>query len=290
MADGGWGWGAVAIDADHDGWVDIVETNGITNDEFCREPSYVFRNEMGDGGPGFCRKLGSEVGIDEGGGQLQGRGLINFDYDNDGDQDILIVYNNNIAGACPTGIVDNVRIFRNEIVETGTNVNWLRVKVNTCGHSKLAPNGFGTRVIATVGGNTYYRSIDGGCNYLSQSELTAHFGIGASVLIDELRVEWPMPVTFDAQCNAVVKYTTLTNVAVNQTITVPALGDMNCDGLVNNFDIDPFLDALFDPATYDANNPNCIILNGDVDGSGTVDSFDIEGFLDCVGAGGCVCP
>lgn len=35
------------------------------------------------------------------------------------------------------------------------------------------------------------RSIDGGGHYLTQSELSAHFGTGSATVIDELKAEWP---------------------------------------------------------------------------------------------------
>jgi len=56
-------------------------------------------------------------------------------------------------------------------------------------------------------------------------------------------------------------------------------GDMNCDGVVNNFDIDPFVLALTDPNGYKAKFPNCNIMNGDVNGDGKVDNFDIDPFV-----------
>lgn len=64
-------------------------------------------------------------------------------------------------------------------------------------------------------------------------------------------------------------------------------GDMNCDGLVNNFDIDPFVLALSDPAGYHRAYPNCVLLNGDTNGDGLVNNFDIEGFVRCLSVG---CP
>ncbi len=63
--------------------------------------------------------------------------------------------------------------------------------------------------------------------------------------------------------------------------------DLNCDGSIDFFDIDPFLLALFDPAGYAAAFPACDILTGDIDGDGMVNFFDIDGFLSCLFAGGC---
>lgn len=57
------------------------------------------------------------------------------------------------------------------------------------------------------------------------------------------------------------------------------LGDMNCDGQVNNFDIDGFVLRVVDPAGYFALYPDCPDGNGDIDGSGQVDNFDIDPFV-----------
>ena len=69
------------------------------------------------------------------------------------------------------------------------------------------------------------------------------------------------------------------------TVSRCARGDVNCDGSVDFFDIDPFLLALFDPAAYAAAYPGCD--NADISGDGNVDFFDIEPFLACLFAG---CP
>jgi hypothetical protein len=56
-------------------------------------------------------------------------------------------------------------------------------------------------------------------------------------------------------------------------------GDLNCDGLVNAFDIDPFILALTDPAGYATRFPNCDILNADCNSDGLVNAFDIDPFI-----------
>lgn len=56
-------------------------------------------------------------------------------------------------------------------------------------------------------------------------------------------------------------------------------GDLNCDGRVDNFDIDPFVQALLDPSGYAASHPACDRRNGDLNGNGTLDFFDIEPFV-----------
>jgi hypothetical protein len=55
--------------------------------------------------------------------------------------------------------------------------------------------------------------------------------------------------------------------------------DMNCDGLVNAFDIDPFVLALTDPAGYTNLYPNCTINVADCNRDGSVNAFDIDPFV-----------
>jgi Flp pilus assembly protein TadD len=62
-------------------------------------------------------------------------------------------------------------------------------------------------------------------------------------------------------------------------IVWPGLGDLNCDGVVNFDDINPFVLALSDPVAYAAQYPNCDLLNGDCDGDGDVDFDDISAFV-----------
>ena len=57
------------------------------------------------------------------------------------------------------------------------------------------------------------------------------------------------------------------------------LGDLNCDGNVNAFDIDPFVLALTDAAGYAAAFPGCNILNADINDDGVVNAFDIDPFV-----------
>lgn len=59
----------------------------------------------------------------------------------------------------------------------------------------------------------------------------------------------------------------------------PVLGDMNCDGFFNNFDIDAFVLALTFPEQYALTFPTCDPMNGDADGDGLLNNFDIDPFV-----------
>jgi hypothetical protein len=58
-----------------------------------------------------------------------------------------------------------------------------------------------------------------------------------------------------------------------------AIGDMNCDGAVNTFDIDPFVLALTDSIAYAAAFPTCNFMLADANQDGYVNAFDIDPFV-----------
>ena len=68
----------------------------------------------------------------------------------------------------------------------------------------------------------------------------------------------------------------------------PLLGDCNCDGFVNVFDIDAFVLALTDAQQWAATY-SCDIRNCDCNCDGSVNVFDIDPFVQCL-TGDCACP
>jgi len=61
-------------------------------------------------------------------------------------------------------------------------------------------------------------------------------------------------------------------------------GDLNCDGVVNFDDIDPFVIALTGQAGYEAAYPHCRWLNADCNGDGLANFDDIDAFVALVGS------
>ena len=169
VINGGWGWGAVAGDFDLDGDMDIAEVNGWNDPEWVDESSFLFLN---DGNANFTNEAASTGFADFG----QGRGLVSFDYQNDGDLDLLVVNNNG-----------PVHLYRNNMAG---NKHWLRVDVDTSANRALAPGGIGTRIVLEINGEERVQIMDGGASYLGCSQMTTLFGLGNENSVDRVTVEW----------------------------------------------------------------------------------------------------
>ncbi len=189
--DGGWSWGAEALDFDHDGWVDLAVTNGWLEPQFLGESTYLFRN---NGDMTFSEAQGGTTGFDH---QEQGRSLLTLDYDRDGDMDLVM-----------TAFDGPLALFRNDV--SGPNTNWIEIQLDTDADPTLAPDGYGSRVTAVTGAVSQYVWVNGGASYLGRSQPVAHFGLGSATTVD-LTVEW-----------AHGGITTLPGLSANQIVTVEA--------------------------------------------------------------------
>jgi hypothetical protein len=249
--DGGYGWGAAAIDFNHDGWTDIAETNGDdgTSGKFFNEQSYLFMN---NGNDTFTEQAVSSGLIHNG----KGRALLHFDYDNDGDQDLIIVANN-----------EPLNFYRNDLNLAAADTHWLRVFLDSSGHASLPPNGCGARILIFEGAQKFYRQIAVYTSFLGTSELSAHFGLGTLTSVDSMMIEWP-----DGQT------TEFFDVDTNQTLTIRpegVFGDLDQDANVNLDDHDLFSDCLTGPGGGVLPGCDRADLDEDVD----VDLDDFQAFM-----------
>jgi len=91
----------------------------------------------------------------------QGRGVVCFDFDRDGDINIFIANNNQEA-----------KLYRND---GGNNANFLNVKLNG-----LPPNteGIGSRVLVKTNGTVQIRELRAGSNFVSQDPSRSSFWVG----------------------------------------------------------------------------------------------------------------
>lgn len=65
-----------------------------------------------------------------------------------------------------------------------------------------------------------------------------------------------------------------------QTCIELSSGDLNCDGFIDSFDIEPFISALSNRNGYEQIYADCDWRTGDINGDGQLNSADISGFID----------
>jgi hypothetical protein len=122
-----------------------------------------------------------------------GRGAAFGDIDNDGDTDILIANNNQPA-----------RLFLNQI---GTQNHWLGLRLL----SKAGRDLLGARVQVTITKDqTIWRRARTDGSYLSANDPRVLVGLGASRIVESVRIVWPDGNVEAWKNLAVDRYTTLT--------------------------------------------------------------------------------
>jgi hypothetical protein len=171
------GWGTGFVDLDNDGGKDLFFVNGHVYpevdrhglDETYAERNLVLRNQ----GNGTFASLGRAAGeaLDR---PRVGRGAAFGDCDGDGRLDVVIA-----------NVNDTPSVLRN--VSPGGH-GWLAVDLVGRQSNR---DGIGARLTAQVGGRRLTHEVHGGASYLSQSDLRAHFGLGAEPSVAELEVRWP---------------------------------------------------------------------------------------------------
>jgi uncharacterized protein (DUF1501 family) len=62
-------------------------------------------------------------------------------------------------------------------------------------------------------------------------------------------------------------------------VTTTCNGDLNCDASVNTADVSSFVEAVMDPAAYQAAHPSCSVNRADMNLDGAVDGRDISAFV-----------
>jgi hypothetical protein len=135
--------------------------------EFFQDQTRLFVSNQN----GTFTERAAALGLDDHG---QGRGIVAFDYDHDGDID-LFVSNNQQAP----------HLWRNDGGNAG---HFLDLKLRGLGRNSEA---IGGRIYVITGAQTEMRELRAGSNFLSQDPAEAHFGLGAAAAADEVHIMWP---------------------------------------------------------------------------------------------------
>ena len=174
------GFGAGWIDADNDGWLDVMNVNGAVRlietlvargDPYpLHQPRQLFRN-LGNGRfADATRQAGGAFSR-----STVARGAAFGDVDNDGDVDVLIGNNNGAA-----------ELLINEI---GQRQHWIGIR--TVG-STARRDMLGARIgIVRADGRTVWRRARSDGSYASANDPRVVVGLGSSADVSRVRVVWP---------------------------------------------------------------------------------------------------
>jgi hypothetical protein len=169
------GWGALFTDVDNDSWDDLFVSNGRIASipslpTSMTDPNKLYRNS----GEGTFEDISVEAGINN---TFYGRGVAHADFDNDGDQDLVVVFLSEQGG--------KTQFYVNQ----GNNENhYAQFRLKGIDSNR---DGIGAKVFVYLEENVMVKELFGGGSFCSQSSNILHFGLAENTIIDSVRIEWP---------------------------------------------------------------------------------------------------
>ena len=170
-----WGWGAVWIDYDADGWEDLVVAT--TNFVWAQTPApNVLLRSPGPGLASGAPFIDASADLDQ-----PGRDVICWvqgDFDRDGWPDLVGI-----------GLDQHVQMLHNQPNSANAQHHW--ITVDLCGtHSNL--EAIGSRVVVHAAGQSQTRYRRSGEGLYAQHSTTQFLGLGDAAVADSVEVFWPM--------------------------------------------------------------------------------------------------
>ena len=196
VEDTGWGWGTAFLDYDHDGDEDLAAVNGPIDDLYgVVQPdidNVLFKNMLLEEDLHF-ENVSDETGFL---GKAKSKGLEAFDYDQDGDLDMVVA-----------NMEEGAYFFQNSTISGSqpTDKNWLQVKLEGTMSNR---DGFGATVKIRIGDRWLYRYHQGAAIF-GGSVKPVHFGLGEASVIDEIHFTWLTGITeaiYDVPANQLLHF------------------------------------------------------------------------------------
>ena len=172
-------WSGLFFDYEFDGDLDLFVSNGnvaiLTPKTAITDPNKLFIQENG-----MFQDTSERSGLNNG---LSHRGAVVFDFDHDGDLDIITSVAKMPWGAF--GEQDQkIKCYRNNVLRE----NFIVIKL--IGEEGMNKNAFGSKVYFKNGEKTMIKTIDNGSGHASQSTQLLYYGLGDKKRLDELHIIW----------------------------------------------------------------------------------------------------
>jgi len=162
-------WAAALFDYDNDGDLDIFSANGTAEELILQSPLLLENN-----GKGHFQNVGPERGSYFS-TKRSGRAAAIWDYDNDGDLDIIVSH---------VDLQATATLLRND---GGNSNHWLGLKLV----GKNGPaSAIGARIIVKSGIKQQVLINQWATSYLSNNDPRLHIGLGSYKYIDQIEIFW----------------------------------------------------------------------------------------------------
>jgi hypothetical protein len=181
-------WGAALFDFDNDGDLDVFSANG-TAEELILQYPLLLEND----GTGRFRDVGAELS-DYFARQRSGRGMAVWDFDDDGDLDVIVSHVDLEATAA---------LLRND---GGNRNHWIGL---TLVGAHGPASAVGARVTVRTEGRAQVAVNQWATGYLSSSDPRLHFGLGGEKTAMGIEIRWPSGALERFEHVAVDRYVTV---------------------------------------------------------------------------------
>ena len=175
------GWGTAFFDYDNDGYEDLYVANGYVPAAKTYETSQDSENKLYHNKKnGTFEDVSAAAGVND---KKMHRGMAVGDFDNDGDEDILV------TKLVSTGVpVKDYTLYY--INNQNLAHHWIQVSLQGNG-TTTNRDGFGSTVKVHYANTLGVKTLSGGSSHASQNSSVLHFGLATSAIIDSVEVFWP---------------------------------------------------------------------------------------------------